>query len=122
MAQKYGGDCTLNELRIANAVSVRSLAGEPCSPTLLAQDTGIPKSTVSRSLASLVSKGWLNDRTDPADRRRRIIQLSEIAIQRRSEDLREVINWLSKSDASESAANGHHVSIASLPADARQAG
>ncbi len=94
MANKFGGDCTLNELRVMNAVSVHSFSDGACSPTMLSRDTGIPKSTVSRSLASLVSKGWLIEQKDTKDRRRRIIELSDTAKQQRTEDLQAIFDWI----------------------------
>ncbi len=99
MARQYGGDCTLNELRVMNAVSVRGLNRALCSPSLIARDTGIPKSTISRSLASLVSKGWLIEHKDPDDRRRRIIELSDEALQERAEEPTAINDFLEKSDS-----------------------
>ena len=97
MSNRFGGDCTLNELRVMNAVSVHSFEDGACSPTWLARETGIPKSTVSRSLASLVSKGWLIESKDTQDRRRRIIELSDKAKTQRSEDLEAVFGWINES-------------------------
>ena len=97
MSKRFGGDCTLNELRVMNAVSVHSFEDGACSPTWLARETGIPKSTVSRSLASLVSKGWLIESKDTQDRRRRIIELSDKAKAKRSEDLEAVFGWIKES-------------------------
>ena len=94
MANKYGGDCTLNELRVMNAAYFFSFNGGQCTPTQIAKETGIPKSTVSRSLASLFEKGWLQDEKDPEDRRRRIITLSDMAMERRTTDWQEAIDWL----------------------------
>lgn len=97
VSSRFGGDCTLNELRVMNAVSVHSFEDGACSPTWLARETGIPKSTVSRSLASLVSKGWLIESKDTQDRRRRIIELSDKAKTQRAEDLQSVFDWIKDS-------------------------
>lgn len=94
MADKYGGDCTLNEIRVMGAVYYLVMTGGHCTPTQIANDTGIPKSTVSRSLASLVEKGWLTDEQDVEDRRRRKIMLSAKAREQRENDWQECINWL----------------------------
>ncbi len=94
VAKKYGGDCTINELRVINAAYWFSYNDSQCTPTLLAQMTGIPKSTVSRSLASLIDKGWLTDEQDAEDRRRRIIKLSEKSLASRSTDFGDAIGWL----------------------------
>ena len=97
MAGKYGGDTTLNELRVMNAVYFHSFSDELCTPTLLANTTDIPKSTVSRSLASLIDKGWLRDEVDVEDRRRRIIKLSDKALERRGSDFQDCMDWLQES-------------------------
>ncbi len=94
VARKYGGDCTINELRVMNAAAWYSHNDGQCTPTLLAQSTGIPKSTVSRSLASLIDKGWLTDEQDPEDRRRRIIRLSEKSLQSDTADFNDAVGWL----------------------------
>ena len=94
VAKKYGGDCTVNELRVMNAAYCFSYNENQCTPTLLAQATGIPKSTVSRSLASLIEKGWLTDEQDPEDRRRRIIRLSERCLQSQPTDFGDSVGWL----------------------------
>ncbi|MEM1175483.1 MAG: helix-turn-helix domain-containing protein [Pseudomonadota bacterium] len=94
VARKYGGDCTINELRVMNAAYWFSYNDNQCTPTLLAQTTGIPKSTVSRSLASLIDKGWLTDEQDAEDRRRRIIKLSEKSLATRSADFTDAVGWL----------------------------
>ena len=94
VAKKYGGDCTINELRVMNAAYWYSYNDGQCTPTVLAQTTGIPKSTVSRSLASLIDKGWLTDEQDPEDRRRRIIRLSEKSLEARAIDFKDAVGWL----------------------------
>jgi DNA-binding MarR family transcriptional regulator len=94
VAQKYGGDCTVNELRVMNAVYVSNYKRETCTPTLIAITTDIPKSTVSRSLANLIDKGWLIDRKDAEDRRRRIIELSQEAKKQRKAEIAEASEWI----------------------------
>ena len=49
LAGKYGGDCTLNELRVMNQIIYCSLKGRTYSVTALHKVTGIPIPTVSRS-------------------------------------------------------------------------
>lgn len=73
IAEKYGGDCTLNEARIMIQIIRCHLDGRTCSVTALHKVTGIPISTVSRSVANLQRDGWLSERRDPTDGRKRII-------------------------------------------------
>ncbi len=93
MAEKYGGDCTLNELRVMNQVIYCSFEGRTCSVTGLHKETGIPMPTVSRSVASLQNNGWLSDKRDPADGRKRIISLSPRALEQTSREIGEAIQW-----------------------------
>ena len=76
MAEKYGGDSTLNELRVMNAViNFEMTADGQCGVTNLASETEIPISTVSRSVGNLLDKGFLSECIDPDDRRRHIVSL-----------------------------------------------
>lgn len=80
-SDKYGGDTTLNELRvIACCYRVYTDTGAGTSVTELAQALAMPTSTVHRSVTSLIEAGWLRDSVHPDDRRRRIIRLSEQGI------------------------------------------
>ncbi len=76
LAEKYGGECTLNELRVVNQIIVCSLEGNTCCVTALHVATGIPLPTVSRAVANLQSDGWLSERPDPNDGRKRIISMN----------------------------------------------
>jgi len=93
MAEKYGGDCTLNELRVMNQIIYCNFEGRTCSVTGLHKETGIPIPTVSRSVASLQHNGWLSEKRDPADGRKRIISLSPSAQEQTSREIREAIQW-----------------------------
>ncbi len=96
VASRHGGECTLNELRVMNACHAYSFEPGHCSPTQIAVDTGIPKSTVSRSIASLVQKGWIEESVDPRDRRRRVIRLSPQALEARDSDWTDAIGWINQ--------------------------
>ena len=76
LAEKYGGDCTLNELRVMNQIIHCSLEGRTCYVVALHRVTGIPIPTVSRVVAKFQKDGWVSERRDPTDGRRRIISLS----------------------------------------------
>ena len=94
LAEKYGGDCTLNELRVMNQILRCSLQGRPCSVTALHKVTGIPMPTVSRSVAHLQSEGWLSERPDPDDGRRRIISLGPRSLELTWNDINERVKWI----------------------------
>ncbi len=93
LAEKYGGDCTLNELRVMNQIIRCCLQGRSCSVTALHKVTGISKPTVSRSVAHLQSEGWLSDQPDPDDGRRRIISLGSRSLELASSDIDEMAQW-----------------------------
>ena len=95
LAEKYGGDCTLNELRVINQAVSCCLAGRTCSVTALHKVTGIPVPTVSRAVANLQNDGWLSEQQDPADGRKRIISLGPRSLER---TLSEVDEWVKRVD------------------------
>ena len=94
MAKKYGGDCTLNEVRILNQVISCNLLGRFCSVTGLQQATGIPTSTVSRIVTNLESEGWLNGQQHPTDGRKRIVSLGHRSLEQTFDDINESTKWL----------------------------
>ncbi len=75
LSGKFGGACTLNEVRVMCQINSCSLDGRTCTVTALHKETGIPIPTVSRSVANLQSNGWLSSRPDPDDGRKRVISL-----------------------------------------------
>ncbi len=89
MARKYGGDCTLNEVRILNEVISFNLLGRSCSVSALHKATGIPTSTVSRIVKNFVSDGWLSERRDPTDGRKRIVSLGLRSLEQTFNDITE---------------------------------
>lgn len=89
MAKKYGGECTLNEVRILNEVIFSKLSGRSCSVSALHQSTGIPTSTVSRIVTNFESDGWLSERRDPTDGRKRIVSLGHRSFERTFDDINE---------------------------------
>ncbi len=94
LAKKYGGETTLNELRVINQIIHCRLKGQCCSVTALHKVTGIPIPTVSRAVANLRSGGWLSERQDPTDGRKRIITLSPHCLQRTSDDMDRAVGWM----------------------------
>jgi DNA-binding MarR family transcriptional regulator len=87
LAVKYGGDRTLNELRIINQLVGRSLKGRTCSVTGIHKATGIPIPTVSRCVTNLQSEGLLYEQQDPNDGRKRLISLSARFLEATSRDV-----------------------------------
>ena len=94
LAEKYGGDCTLNELRVMNQILRCSLQGKSCSVTALHKVTGIPMPTVSRSVAHLQNDGWLSEQPDPDDGRKRLISLGPRSLELTWNDINERIQWI----------------------------
>jgi len=93
LAEKYGGDCTLNELRVMNQIIRCSLEGRTCAVTALHNITGIPTPTVSRSVAHLRSEGWLSEQPDPDDGRKRIISLGPRSLEVTWDDINRRVQW-----------------------------
>ena len=94
LAEKYGGDCTLNEVRVMNQIIRCHLEGRTCSVTALHKVTDIPIPTVSRSVAHLRSNGWLSAQPDPDDGRRHIISLGPRSQQNTCDDIDGTIRWI----------------------------
>lgn len=93
MAEKYGGDCTLNELRVMNQIVYGSFEERTCCVTDLHKVTGIPMPTVSRSVGHLRNNGWLSDKRDPSDGRKRIISLNPRALEQTGREIRDAVQW-----------------------------
>ena len=94
LAGKYGGDCTLNELRVMNQIIRCHLDGRNCSETALHKVTGIPIPTVSRSVAHLLSDRWVSERRDPTDGRKRIFSLGPRSLEQTCTSITESIQWI----------------------------
>ena len=94
LADKYGGDTTLNELRVMNQLIRCSLKGRHCSVTGIHKATGIPIPTVSRSVAHLQSEGWLSEQRDPNDGRKRLISLGPRSLEQTSNEINDLCQWL----------------------------
>ena len=94
LAEKYGGETTLNEVRIINQVIYCHLNERCCSVTALHKITGIPVPTVSRAVANLLEDGWLSEQRDPTDGRKRIITLGPRSLRRTSDDIDRGIGWI----------------------------
>jgi DNA-binding MarR family transcriptional regulator len=94
LAEKYGGDCTLNEARVMIQIIRCHLEGRTCSVTALHKVTGIPIPTVSRAVANLQSDGWLSERPDPTDGRKRMISFGPRSLETTPDDIEQSIQWI----------------------------
>ena len=94
LSEKYGGDCTLNEARVMVQIIHCHLDGRTCSVTGLHKVTGIPMPTVSRAVANLQSEGWLSERQDPSDGRKRIISFGPRSEETTPGDIEQSIQWV----------------------------
>ncbi len=94
LAEKFGGDTTLNELRVMNQIIFCHFKGRRCTVTALHKVTGIPIPTVSRAVAHLHYSGYLSDQRDPDDGRKRIISLDSCAAEQTSIDIDGMIKWI----------------------------
>ena len=94
LAEKHGGACTLNQLRVMNQIIRCNLDGRTCSVTALHRVTGIPIPTVSRAVANLRHDGWLSERPDATDGRRRIISLGPRTLKAARKDIDRATGWI----------------------------
>jgi DNA-binding MarR family transcriptional regulator len=94
LSEKYGGDCTLNEARVMVQIIHCHLDGRTCSVTGLHKATGIPIPTVSRAVANLQSEGWLSERQDPSDGRKRIISFGPRSEETTPDDIEQSVQWV----------------------------
>jgi len=92
--EKYGSATTLNELRVMNQVNLCHINGRSCSVTALHKETGIPISTVSRTVCNLQREGWISERQHRTDGRKRIISPGDRALDQTPEDISKLIHWM----------------------------
>jgi len=94
LSEKYGGDCTLNEARVMVQIIHCHFDGRTCSVTGLHKVTGIPIPTVSRAVANLQREGWLSERQDPTDGRKRIISFGPRSEASTPDDIGRSVQWI----------------------------
>ncbi len=95
-SEKYGGQTTVNQLRVIHSVLIcllRNGPNYPCTAKWIHEDTDIPLSTISRATAGLVDTGWMTEEQHPEDGRSRIIRLGP-ASDRTPADIRYLIDWM----------------------------
>jgi hypothetical protein len=96
MAEKYGGGTTLNELTLLNYGFVCHARGIDICVTQASTDLKMPKSTVSRILTGMRSKGFLSEEVHPSDRRRRVFKLADAYLNHGDTDIKKLLDWCSK--------------------------
>ena len=94
ISDKYGGDCTLNEARVMIQMIQYHLDGRTSSVTDLHKATGIPIPTVSRAVANLQREGWLSERRDPDDGRKRLISFGPRSEENTPDDIEQSVQWI----------------------------
>ena len=93
LAGNYGGDSTVNELRVMNQIILCSHNGRTCCVTALHKATGIPIPTVSRAVTKLRDGGWLAESPDPDDGRKRVITLGPRTMKQTLDEIDGKVQW-----------------------------
>ncbi len=95
-SEKYGGQTTVNQLRVIHSVLIclfRNGPDYPCTAKWIHEDTGIPLSTISRAVAGLVETGWMTEEPHPEDGRSRIVRLGPKS-ERTPADIKYLGEWM----------------------------
>jgi DNA-binding MarR family transcriptional regulator len=64
-------------MSVSEAMALRHLALSPSTQQSLGAHLGLEKSTVSRLVDAMATKGWVSKERDPGNRRYRSVQLTE---------------------------------------------
>ncbi len=99
LARHFGGETTLNHLRIGSYIALMSLyVGDATSNKDIAETLGISRPTVSRIVHEFIQQKWVRERAHPEDGRRRIIEImpGHPASDRFERDFRRLLNTLLK--------------------------
>ncbi len=99
LAKHFGGETTLNHLRIGSYIGLMSLyVGDATSNKDIAETLGISRPTVSRVVHELIEQKWVRERPHPEDGRRRLIEIvpGHPASDRFERDFRRLLNTLLK--------------------------
>lgn len=78
VTKHYGGDITVNQIRILHFIA-RYIAerGDYATHSAICRCLGLPAATVTRAVTTFVEKGVLKEATDPKDARRRCIRFAD---------------------------------------------
>ena len=88
ITRKYGGDSTLNEIRVMNFILRANLSGRDVGVSCVARALDMPKSTVSRAALKFRDGGWLQEVASQADGRRRHLKLTAKIVDRFDAELK----------------------------------
>lgn len=86
VASKYGGDATVNEVRVMNCVFRGHMIGKDVGVSFISRELGIPKSTVSRAVLDLRANGWIREELSSLDGRKRFLRLTSKLLDRFAKD------------------------------------
>jgi DNA-binding MarR family transcriptional regulator len=76
LAKRFGGEATLNQLRIGHYVGLASLyRSVPTNNTDISQTLRIPRSTVSRIVTECIKNGWMVEQAHPDDGRKKMLSV-----------------------------------------------
>ncbi|MEZ5566225.1 MAG: MarR family transcriptional regulator [Gammaproteobacteria bacterium] len=76
LAKHFGGETTVNHLRIGSFIGLRTLYEDTSTSNKeIAQALGISHSTVSRIVHEFIEQKWIRQRPHPEDGRRRLIEI-----------------------------------------------
>jgi len=77
LANHFGGQKTLNHLRVGNYIGLYSLhLKRSTSNKDIAANLGLSRATVSRIVSDFVGEGWVTEFEDPDDGRRRKLRIT----------------------------------------------
>ena len=91
VSDDLGGQTALNEFRILARVCLSDLNGELLGVTTLAKELNLPRSTVSRHVATWIERGILREEPHPEDVRRVVIRISHDKHPLRAQWVRDMI-------------------------------
>lgn len=86
VASKFGGEATVNEIRVMNCVFRSHMIAKDIGVSFISGELGIPKSTVSRAVLNLRADGWIKEELSSLDGRKRFLRLTEKLLDRSTED------------------------------------
>jgi DNA-binding MarR family transcriptional regulator len=99
LAKHFGGETTLNHLRIGSYIGLKSIyEGDATSNKEIAETLGISRPTVSRIVHEFIAQKWVRERPHPEDGRKRLIEIvpGHPASDRFERDFRRLLNKMLK--------------------------
>jgi DNA-binding MarR family transcriptional regulator len=76
LSRHFGGDTTLNHLRIGNYIGIQTLFyGRPTTNKEIANATGISPSTVSRTVTEFIAHGYVREQSHEDDGRIHLVTI-----------------------------------------------